>query len=277
MKTLKPILLAAFLISAFALTGCEHFRDDFYDDPPSPPKNVRTVNGDGRVDIYWDPNPERYVAGYNVYYSYSYDGNYKLIGSTENTHFIDYDANNGTTYYYAVAAYNYDGLESDLSFDEAYSTPRPEGFNVSLFDYNSLPNNSGYSFAKKLVLPFNDAETDFFFENYNGTYYVDVWGTEADIQDMGRTNSIYDISSAPTTGWVSLQSGDNIKYTEAIVGHTYVIWTIDNHYAKIRIKSITNGRMVFDWAYQLVKGNIQLKVRNKSAERVVPSSVIRNN
>jgi hypothetical protein len=93
---------------------------------------------------------------------------------------------------------------------------------------------------------------------------------------MGRTNNIYDISYAPTTGWVPLQTGDNIKYVEATVGHTYIIWTVDNHFAKIRIKSITNGRMMFDWAYQLVEGNIELKRGNISTERVVPQMVIRN-
>ncbi len=45
----------------------------------------------------------------------------------------------------------------------------------------------------------------------------------------------------------------------AIVGHTYVFWTWDNHFAKIRISSITPDRMVFDWAYQLVEGEIMLK------------------
>jgi hypothetical protein len=250
--------------------------DRFDERPPSPPENVRSINGDERVDIYWDPNPERDVIGYNVYYSYSYDGKYKLIGNTSSTHFIDYDANNGVTYYYAVTAYNYDGIESDLSKDEVYNTPRPEGFNVSIFDYRTSPNNSGYSFAKNLIYSFNNKETDFFFENYNGVNYVDVWGDDADIQDMGRTNDIYDISTAPLTGWVTQKIGENIKYAQAVVGHTYVIWTIDNHFAKIRIKSITNGRMVFDWAYQLVPGNIQLKIRNNSTERVVPDKVIRN-
>jgi hypothetical protein len=38
-----------------------------------------------------------------------------------------------------------------------------------------------------------------------------------------------------------------------------VFWTWDNHFAKIRISSITNERMVFDWAYQLVEGETMLK------------------
>ena len=76
---------------------------------------------------------------------------------------------------------------------------------------------------------------------------------------MGVTNSIYDISFAPADGWISMKEGENVKYVKAIVGHTYVIWTLDNHFAKIRISQITEQRIVFDWAYQLLDGERQLK------------------
>jgi len=78
---------------------------------------------------------------------------------------------------------------------------------------------------------------------------------------MGLTSDIYDIEFAPTTGW------SPTKDAIAIVGHTYVIWTWDNHFAKIRISSITSDRMVFDWAYQLQEGNIQLKTSGTLEER----------
>ncbi|MCK7520207.1 MAG: hypothetical protein MZV64_22200 [Ignavibacteriales bacterium] len=70
-------------------------------------------------------------------------------------------------------------------------------------------------------------DADFFFENYQGTFYLDVWD-DTDIQDMGPTNDIYDIPFAPTSGW------STTKDAIAIVGHTYVIWTWDNHFAKIQ-------------------------------------------
>jgi hypothetical protein len=70
---------------------------------------------------------------------------------------------------------------------------------------------------------------------------------------MGPTNDIYDIEFAPISGW------SPTKDVEAIVGHTYVIWTWDNHFAKVRIFSMTGDRVVFDWAYQLVEGESQLK------------------
>lgn len=259
MKPVKLFLALLIFAAANLFTGCDEFGDYFYDDvPPSPPKGIYTVTGDERVDLFWDENPEGDVAGYNVYYAYSYDGKYTLLGSTYDNSYIDYGAKNGTTYYYAVTAYDYNNNESDLSSEVIYDTPRPEGFNQALFDYNRSPNNSGYDFSKYLVVAYNSDATDFFFENYNGTYYLNVWD-DTDIQDMGTTGDIWDISYAPSSGWVPMQPNENVKYVEAKVGHTYVIWTWDNHFAKVRIRSISNDRMVFDWAYQLVEGNRELK------------------
>ncbi len=276
MKTLKTITLAATLGISFLLSGCDHMNDYYDDRPPAPPVNVYTVTGDNRVDIFWDYNTERDVAGYNVYYSDSYDGKYNLLGSTEKNSFIDYGAKNGVTTYYAVTAYDYNLNESDLSKDEAYSTPRPQGFNQAINDYLKFPSTAGYDFSKYLVLPYNDKYADLFFENYNGVFYLNVWD-DSDIEDMGTTKDIWDIPYAPTGGWVPLKTGENVKYVPAIVGHTYVIWTWDNHYAKVRVKNITNERVVFDWAYQTVEGNRELKRGNVSTERKeIPNSVVKN-
>lgn len=258
MKTYKYILL--FLLTLFTI-GCHDNSFYYYDDEsPYPPEGLYVMNGDNVVDIEWQPNRESDIAGYNVYYSYSYNGKYYLLGSTKNTYFTDDGAVNGNKYYYAVAAYDYNGNESDLSYDLAYATPRPEGYNQIVFDYLQFPNNSGYSFSKYKVFPYDDLNSDFFFENFEGTFYFDVWD-DTDIQDMGKTNSIYDIEEAPISGW------STTKDAKAIVGHTYVIWTWDNHYAKIRVKNITQERVVFDWAYQTVEGEPQLKPGKTNTER----------
>ncbi|MCK9280280.1 MAG: hypothetical protein M0P71_06655 [Melioribacteraceae bacterium] len=256
MKSILRILFIAALPIAFI--GCNEFGGGYDDYAPAPPENVTTVTGDNRVDIFWDHNRESDLAGYNVYYSYSYNGTYELLGSTKNNSYIDYGANNGETYYYGVAAYDYNGNESELSYDEVYSTPRPEGFNRAIYDYLKFPNNSGFYFADEEVVPYDSDLSDFFFENYNGTFYLNVW-KDSDIRDMGSTYDIYDIKYAPTSGWAPLYDGDNVKYEEAKIGHTYVVWTVDNHFAKIRIKQITQERMVFDWAYQSIEGNRELK------------------
>ncbi len=260
---MKKILISTvFVFLLISLGSCEIY-EPFYtidNQPPSPPTGISVLNGDNRVDITWQRNRENDVAGYNVYYSYSYNGKYTRIGSTNNNYFIDYGANNGVTYYYAVTAYDFNGNESDLSYDVIYSTPRPEGYNQAIFDFNRFPQNSAYSFAKFKVVAYNSQDADFFFENYNGTFYLNVWD-DTDIQDMGLTQDIYDIPFAPTTGWAAT------KDAIAKVGHTYVIWTWDNHFAKIRVKSLTSDRVVFDWAYQLVEGNTQLKLKAYKTER----------
>lgn len=256
MKT--KILIAVVLTVTF--WGCLEdpymYHSDY--DAPSIPRNVVVLNGDNVIDLYWDENRERDLAGYNIYYSYSYNGKYYLLGSSDYAHFTDYGARNGSTYYYAVTAYDYNGNESQLSKDVVYATPRPEGFNQSIFDYRRFPNSSGYDFSNYSVLAYNNQNTDFFFENYNGTYYLNVWD-DTDIKDMGYTQDIYDIPFAPLSGW------STTKDAIAKAGHTYVIWTWDNHFAKIRVKNITSDRIVFDWAYQTIEGNDQLKpVKTKS-------------
>jgi len=236
--------------------------NEYYDNiPPTPPTGVKVLNGDNRVDIGWNYNREKDVAGYNIYYSTSYSGKYTLIGTTQNDFYIDNEASNGVLNYYAVTAFDFNNNESDLSIDAAYATPRPEGFNQSIFDFNNFPNNSGYSFTTYSAVAYNDSSyTDFFFDVYNGTPYLDVY-KDTDIKDMGATTDIYDIAFAPETGWSST------KDAVAIEGHTYVIWTWDNHFAKVRVKTITRDRIVFDWAFQLVQGNPQLKTSANSHKR----------
>lgn len=261
LKMKKIILYPLIIFSLLALTACE-VNDTYYVDnvPPNPPSGIEVYNGDNRVDLSWDENRESDVAGYNVYYSYSYHDKYTLIGSSGTNYFVDNEASNGVTYYYAVTAYDYNGNESELSFDVIYSTPRPEGYNQAVSDYLNFPNNAGYSFKDYSPVPFDDENSDFFFENFEGTFYLDVWD-DSDIQDMGPTSDIYDIDYAPLDGW------SETKDVIAIPGNTYVIWTWDNHFAKIRVKYITDERVVFDWAYQLVEGNPQLKIKSTPSER----------
>ncbi|MBI1933570.1 MAG: hypothetical protein HYS24_13645 [Ignavibacteriales bacterium] len=277
-KTLYQILLL--IATLFLFTNCDPNLNYEYDNtPPSAPENVVTYVGDGLVEITWENNTERDVAGYNIYFSYDYWGEYELIGNTSGNNYVDNDAINGELYYYAVAAYDYDGNESELSYDMVYGVARPEGMNKSIYDYNVYPNSSGYDFSEYAVVPFDayndDYSSDFFFENYNGEFYLNVWD-DTDIQDMGYTNSFLDIYYAPLDGWVPMVEGENVKYTRAFVGHTYVIWTWDNHYAKIRVKAISGDRIIFDWAYQLLEGEQQLKTnRNAETRNKLPEKVIK--
>jgi hypothetical protein len=281
MKTLsKTIKVGLLILLSAVIISCDN--DDYYEidtTPPSPPTNVRVLPGDGEIEITWDHNSESDLAGYNVYYSETYWGKYTNLGNTPNNIYYDVEAGNGDLYYYGIAAYDYDGNESELSYDEVYGIARPQGLNQVIFDAQRFPNNSGYDFSEFTVVAFDelsdDYSSDMFFDIFEGTYYINVFA-DSEIQDMGLTNDIYDILYAPVGGWVPLLEGDNVKYTEVFIGHTYVISTWDNHYAKIRVKEITTERMVFDWAYQLVEGERQMKSNPTSGKRIsLPNEIIR--
>lgn len=262
---MKPILIV--LAASLIILGCDK-ELDIDTTPPLPPQGIRTTSLDNAVELQWLASQAEDVKGYNVWVSNEYDGRYTLIASVSATNLVDYGAVNGVTYYYAVSAYDFNDNESALSKEVAYDTPRPEGYGVTLSDYQTSPNAAGYDFSQYTIFVYDDLNTDFFFENSNGRFYLDVWD-DSDIQDMGYTNSLDDISSAPTQGWAPSKS------TEAIVGHTYIIWTWNDHYAKVRVKEVGASLLVFDWAYQTTEKNPELRIirpspkERKSLERML--------
>lgn len=259
--------LAIFLLAILTFAGCEENFNIYEVDttPPSVPDGVQVLNGNNFTEISWYANRERDLAGYNVYVSDRYDGRYTLIGSTTAEFFSDNVVRNGQKYFYAVTAYDYNNNESELSYEYVYGIPRPDGFHKSIFDYARYPSSSGFDFSANAVLAYDNLGTDVFFGKKNGKFCLMVW-EDTDIMDAGATRDIYDIGYAPSTGWSPAKS------EELIVGHTYIIWTFNNHYAKMRVQSLTNDRIVFDWAYQLVEGEPSLrpgKTPQKDADRVL--------
>ena len=58
---------------------------------------------------------------------------------------------------------------------------------------------------------------------------------------------------SPEYGW------SDLGYVELILGHTYVIWTADDHFAKMRMESMNaSGSVTFQWAYQTAQGILEL-------------------
>ena len=250
MKSLL-ILLATFIF----IVGCEkEFEVDTT--PPPSPQGIKTISLDNAVEIQWLPSQADDLEGYNIWVSATYEGRYQLISTVETTHFVYLGAINGNTYYYAVSAFDYHKNESELSKEVIFDTPRPEGYGVIIADTSSLRSSSGYGFGVYSVLDCYNLNTDIFFTN-NGTPHIRVW-SDTDIQDMGYTSSLDEISSSPQQGWSPSKSA------EAIVGHTYVIWTVDNHYAKVRVLEVTTHYILFDWAYQTAVSNPELKLGIKS-------------
>ncbi len=271
---MKTAIRLFFLLVVLTILGCEEDVVFFDDTPPLPPTNISTLTGDGVVQIFWDMNTEADLAGYNVYWSED-NNKFNLLGSTTTNSYVDNNASNGVRTYYAVTAYDVNGNESELSTDLSYATPRSEGYNYMIHDYLNFPGLSGFSFAKAAsnessVVAFDDLSCDFFYENNGTDFYINVWES-FQIKDMGLTNNIHDIWEAPVGGWNSelfVIDGYNekVKSALAFVGHTYVIKTVDNHYAKIRVTEITPQTISFDWAYQNAEGVMDLEKRtDKSA------------
>jgi len=259
------------LLAALFLPGC-------HDDtvvaprdvtPPAAPRGVYSVTGDGRVTLHWLANTESDVAGYHVYMSPCASGGgcpYDRAGTTAGTSFVVQSLTNGVTRYYAVAAFDASGNESDLSYQDVYDTPRPAGTGATLNALQDRPASSGWDFSAYSVRAWDDPRTDIYFSS---TVSIDEMLTPdpalTGIQDMGFASTLDAVDFAPPAGWSPTGS------VELIVGHNYVVWTRDNHFAKFRVTGL-GGQVVFDWAYQIDTGNGELRARP-----VAPAGAVRVN
>ena len=177
----------------------------------------------------------------------------------------DFNVVNGVTYFYAVDAFDHAGNESELSYENAFDTPRPEGFNVTVFSRQDGPGIAGLDFSdwdrNGFVTDWTANDVDVYFQRVGtvlfarGTVINNIWN---DLQDLGFTETMDEVSWAPAEGWSVAPNG-----VELIEGHTYVVWTHDNFFAKFRVTQILGPALaptgaVIDWAYQVDNGNPEL-------------------
>lgn len=261
---MKTLVILISLSLAIILIGCdndtEYITEYVYvdDGPPPVPQGVYSITGDEEVLLYWLPIDD-VAADFDIYIVYRSDVDpdtgYWEIGQTTNEFFIDDEVANGHTYYYAISSVDVDGYVSDLSYEYVFDTPRPEGANQSVFDFNAYPQYAGWDLSAVQTVAYDSPLSDFFLEYYldHDVFYINVSDIYTDIQDMGYTEDLDEINYSPDTGWSAL------GWCEVILGHTYIIWTADNHFAKIRVKVINESNIVFDWAYQVDPGNPELK------------------
>ena len=247
--------LLAVGLAAVALTvGCDRERDRIIspDNRPFRVEGVYSVTGDDEVTINWRENQESDIDYYKVYRNDAPTGTFSLIGTATRPPFVDTQVTNGETYYYAVAAVDLSGKESaDLSHENVFDTPRPEGFGVTLTDANVTAATSGWDFSAQTRRPATDAATDIYYDASSGSLIYAATGVK--IQDAGYVELVdVDFGPQPENGW----STDGI--VEAIPGHSYIVLTPDNHYAKFEVVSRGTGNIVIDWAYQIDPNNPEL-------------------
>lgn len=263
---MRSILLSVVTILALSFSGCEEKIVEV-DTAPQPPQGVTSVTGDGQVIVHWSGPYEGDLDYYVIYRSLQATTGYIEIGQVNaqsnpsldliKYSFADNNPVNGTTYYYAVSSVDNAAQESELSAEEVFDTPRPDG-SVQLYSIFVSAAQAGFDFSSQLRVDGNASSADIFVDdviNSNDTvFFLNARDTETDIQDLGYTDTFDDIGYAVENGWSTL------GYCEVILGHTYLIWTRDFHFAKVRVTSYNKvtGTVNLDWAYQTAVDNLEL-------------------
>ena len=173
------------------------------------------------VTLAWDPNVEADLAGYRLHYG-SISGVYSQsfdVGSGT-TGLIE-DLNEGSTYYFAVTAYNNDGLESDFSNEVVHTASsesvEPNGPPVA--DAGSYSTDEGV--AVSIALAAQDPDGDaLIYELVNSPSGGSLSGT------------FPNLTYAPVEGFAGLDSFsfrvfDGELYSSATVVEIEVIATVE--------------------------------------------------
>jgi hypothetical protein len=235
--------------------------------PPSVPDGLYSITGNGEVQLYWHGNDEDDLAGYNIYRREKREDSYSLLATVYVNLYVDREVHNGNTYYYKISSFDYTGNESALSSETARDTPRPEGTVVLYSARSAEADRSGYDFDRESRVSFDCACADVYLDTPPGiALLVTPSGANVQIQDAGVAASdqgIIKADWAPIDGWAP--SGT----VEVILGHVYILWTADNHFAALYVHNInlTTGFATFDWSYQLEAGNPELVAARKPLRR----------
>jgi len=256
---LIPTLMA---LALFAITGCDD-DTELLDPAPGAPQQVFSVTGDGLVTVYWNAPYESDIKEFVVLRSLEELDNYKEIARLKadpnpkldlvQYFYEDATVANSITYFYAVLTVDFANQQSGLSAETVQDTPRPSDTLTLTTIQVGTP--KGFNFDIQAKTDTNLA--DVFLTTVSGQLFLTARQDSTDIQDMGFTDDFDDITISPDQGW-SAFSG-----VEVIEGHTYVIWTDDNHFAKMRARIVGSQSIFFDWAYQRDEGNPQLKPKHE--------------
>jgi hypothetical protein len=230
---------------------------------PAAPQGAYPVTGDETVTLFWWPNTEPDLDHYEVYWRFEGDGRFTFLENTRDSYYVDRGLENGTTYEYVVVAVDRAGNVSEDS-DLMYDTPRPEDFNLKLYNFemrylggNYLKNAYDFSEFSRTDWATDD-EADILFSHSDGLFLMEAADIDTDIQDAGYI-SIETVDWAPEEGW------SNTGTAELIMGHTYIVWTRSNNFAKFQVIDLTEDYVMIDWAYQEVTGLPELMRPGRTA------------
>ena len=280
-RILLITLLTAIL--GMSLSGCDDDPANVVDIVPAVPTGVYSITGDALVTVVWNDIDESDLVLYRIYRhddSITDPNEYHLIGEVswnENydpaslTHwFDDYEVNNGETSLYAVLSVDESGNESNLSYEDVFDTPRPEGYDVWLHDSRGPQwTQSGFDFSDQMSIAraWNNPATDIFVEyDDGGIPWVVTVDADVQLQDYGTILLAW-VDYAPRNGYSAAGRA------ELIDGHSYIVRIAGQgiHFAKFQVTDLEANRVRIDWAYQTDEDNPELRApanRDQSNARV---------
>ena len=149
-------------------------------------EQIAGINVDTQATLIWDPNVESNLGGYKVHYGVS-SGDYDTIVDVGNqTQYILSDLAIGTTYFYAVTAYDTDGNESGFSNETMYTAQEGialtinEGDTVTLNPSATDPDGDTLTFSYSGWITSNSYTTSY---QDAGTHTVTVTVSDGELTD----------------------------------------------------------------------------------------------
>jgi len=269
------------------LVGCGDDTSTTIVDPGdlSPPLGLQSVTGDTQVKLlWWCSNFDDDLLGYKVYYA---EGDFaggpleELPGTFTVRDSLPMNApcnqqvtmditglTNGTTYSFLVVAVKDSWNEISHTSNVVSDTPRRESaLTVTLYAKQEDATLAGYELSDFTVVDCSDLDVDYntgdgdgdiMCERFNPGAGTRAWidGINgAFVQDLGFMDNWDDADAAPPSGYAG--AGHSV---EALVGHVYAVWTVDDYYGKIRVMDIDHD---YEWikikaAFQPQAGSVEL-------------------
>jgi RHS repeat-associated protein len=158
---------------------------------PAAPTNLRAAAKDSAVNLHWAANKEPDLSGYQVYVSQSAAGPWTELASIQGTAYYAGGLTNGTTYYFAVKAFDQSGNASEHSAPAA-ATPKAPVIPVD-------PAASAPKLSTTGTTGFSDA-VDFLYKGSSPVQFeVEPGALDAEQMSVLR-GKVQDRSGAPLAG-----------------------------------------------------------------------------
>lgn len=259
--------------------GCEDTVTTASPEDLAPPLGLRSVTGDGSVDLYWEAsNYGEGRQGFQIYMTTGVQSGTPedipaAFGDTPLGSVVEAGAAgefsstvsglvNGQTYSFLVVAYKDDGNKISRCSNIVTDTPRRE--TPSAIQLHNGSGNARYlDLSGDPIVPSTTATgADILCQSFNagaGDRHGMVGQGGGLVQDLGFVSTWDEIDAAPA----GAGSYPDAAYSvQVLPGHVYAVFTGDGHYGKIWVVSLNSSDFGYSClvAYQPQAGNNNLSV-----------------